>query len=82
MRALFSGRLYKKAEMGVGTLIIFIALLLVAAVAAGVLIQTAGSLQEKALSTGTQAKSQISTNAVTVEISATDGSFTRSGLVL
>ncbi len=63
----------KKAEMGVGTLIIFIALLLVAAVAAGVLLQTAGSLQEKSLATGQQARSQISTNAETVEVSATDG---------
>jgi len=63
----------KKAEMGVGTLIIFIAMLLVAAVAAGVLIQTAGSLQEKSLSTGTQATNQISTNAETVEVSAIDG---------
>jgi flagellin-like protein len=63
----------KKAEMGVGTLIIFIAMLLVAAVAAGVLLQTAGSLQERALSTGQQARSQISTNAETIEVSATDG---------
>ena len=62
-----------RGEMGVGTLIIFIALLLVAAVAAGVLIQTAGSLQQKALSTGAQATGQISTNAVVVEVSATDG---------
>ncbi len=59
--------------MGVGTLIVFIAMLLVAAVAAGVLIQTAGSLQEKSLSTGEQAKSQISTNARVIEVSATDG---------
>ena len=63
----------KKAEMGVGTLIIFIALLLVAAVAAGVLIQTAGSLQQKALSTGTQATGQISTNAQVIEVSGVDG---------
>jgi archaeal flagellin FlaB len=63
----------KKAEMGIGTLIIFIALLLVAAVAAGVLIQTTGSLQEKALTTGAQSRSQISTNAQVVEVSATDG---------
>ena len=64
---------HKKAEMGIGTLIIFIALLLVAAIAAGVLIQTAGALQEKALSTGDQAKGQIATNARVVEVSATDG---------
>ncbi|USN46021.1 MAG: hypothetical protein H6502_02695 [Candidatus Woesearchaeota archaeon] len=64
----------KKAEMGIGTLIIFIALLLVAAVAAGVLIQTGGSLQEKALTTGDQAKGQIATNVRVVEVSATEGS--------
>jgi len=65
-----------RGEMGVGTLIIFIALLLVAAVAAGVLIQTAGSLQQKALSTGVQATGQISTNAITLEVSAVDGTTT------
>jgi archaellin len=63
-----------KGEMGIGTLIIFIALLLVAAVAAGVLIQTAGSLQERALTTGDQAKSQISTNIRVTEVSGSDGS--------
>lgn len=68
--------MYKKAEMGVGTLIVFIAMLLVAAVAAGVLIQTVGSLQEKALSTGQQAESQIATNALTLEVSASDGQDT------
>ena len=63
----------KRAEMGVGTLIVFIAMLLVAAVAAGVLIQTVGSLQEKSLSTGQQAEAQISSHAETIEVSATDG---------
>jgi flagellin-like protein len=63
----------KRAEMGVGTLIIFIAMLLVAAVAAGVLIQTAGVLQEKSLTTGQQAKAQISTNARVIEVSASNG---------
>ena len=63
----------KKSEMGVGTLIVFIAMLLVAAVAAGVLIQTVGSLQERATTTGQQAQEQIVTNAEVVEISATDG---------
>ncbi len=65
--------LNKKGEMGVGTLIVFIAMLLVAAVAAGVLIQTAGSLQEKSLATGQQARAQISTNARAIEVSAKDG---------
>lgn len=65
---------YKKAEMGVGTLIIFIAMLLVAAVAAGVLLQTAGSLQQKALLTGAQSKGEISTNIRVVEVSGIDGS--------
>ena len=64
---------YKKAEMGVGTLIVFIAMLLVAAVAAGVLIQTVMSLQEKSLSTGQQAKTQISTHARVIEVSASNG---------
>lgn len=59
--------------MGIGTLIIFISLLLVAAIAAGVLIQTSGSLQEKALTTGDEARAQISTNAVVIEVAATDG---------
>jgi len=63
----------KKGEMGVGTLIIFIAMLLVAAIAAGVLIQTAGSLQEQSLATGQQARSQISTNARVIEVSGIDG---------
>jgi len=63
-----------RAEMGIGTLIIFIAMLLVAAVAAGVLIQTNAALQEKALTTGDQAKGQISTNVRVIEVSATDGS--------
>jgi archaeal flagellin FlaB len=64
----------RKAEMGVGTLIIFIAMLLVAAVAAGVLLQTAGSLQQRALTTGQATRGEISTNARVIEVSAVDGS--------
>ena len=51
----------KKGEMGIGTLIIFIAMILVAAIAAGVLIRTATSLQSKALLTGERSKEQVST---------------------
>lgn len=64
----------KKAESGIGTLIIFIAMLLVAAVAAGVLIQTMGSLQNKALTTGQQSKAQISTHMEVVSMTGLDGS--------
>jgi len=63
----------KKAESGIGTLIIFIAMLLVAAIAAGVLIQTTGSLQNKALATGQQSKAQISTHLEVVNTVGTDG---------
>lgn len=63
----------KKAEMGIGTLIIFIAMILVAAIAAGVLIQTASSLQNKALLTGERSKSQVSTQVVPVTIYGEDG---------
>jgi len=63
----------RRAEMGVGTLIIFIAMILVAAIAAAVVLQTAGSLQQQALSTGQQSRQQIATSAVFVEVSAIDG---------
>jgi flagellin-like protein len=63
----------KKAEAGLGTLILFIALILVAAVAAGVLIQTSGSLQSQALSTGSQAETQVSTKVDQYYVWAEDG---------
>ncbi|MFT4326654.1 MAG: archaellin/type IV pilin N-terminal domain-containing protein [Candidatus Woesearchaeota archaeon] len=64
----------KKAEMGMGTLIIFIAMVLVAAVAAGVLITTTGSLQNRALNTGRATSQEVGTNLNVVRVFAEDGS--------
>ena len=46
----------QKAVSGIGTLIIFIALILIAAIAATVLLQTASSLQSRALQTGRESE--------------------------
>ncbi|MCH8519821.1 MAG: flagellin [Nanoarchaeota archaeon] len=64
----------KKAAQGVGTLIIFIALILVAAVAAAVLISTASNLQSSAFDVGSQTNERILTSVEVVQIVASNTS--------
>jgi len=67
---MFRGR---KGEMGIGTLVLFIAMILVAAIAAGVLIQTATNLQSRALETGKRSTQQVSTAVSTILMYGEDG---------
>ena len=58
----------KRAEMGVGTMIIFIAMVLVAAVAASVLISTANKVSEQAQNTGDQAINNVASGFVVQDV--------------
>lgn len=64
-----------RGQVGIGTLIVFIALVLVAAIAAGVLINTAGFLQNQAEATGQESTEQVS-NAIQVTSAFGEGTST------
>jgi flagellin-like protein len=64
----------KKAEMGIGTLVLFIAFILVAAIAASVLLSNTTTLRNKALKTSKATIAEVGTSLSNAQLYGEDGS--------
>jgi len=58
----------KAGDMGIGAMIVFIAMVLVAGIAASVLVQTANKLEIKAMTTGQQTTKEVSTGLHVIDM--------------
>ena len=65
--------------IGIGAMIVFIAMVLVAGIAASVLVQTANKLEIQAMQTGDQTRDEVATGIYVVDIEAQKGNRNISG---
>lgn len=72
----------KNAAVGIGTLIIFIAMILVAGIAASVIIQTMNSLEQQALQTGLETMRDVSSGLRVTQISGYNNGSTISQIAI
>jgi archaeal flagellin FlaB len=69
----------KAGDMGIGAMIVFIAMVLVAGIAASVLVQTANKLEIQAMQTGQETTAEVATGIAVDDICGQVGTYDYSG---